>query len=243
MSESNGATSFALEGTVGGFTDVSIATVSKSQGGALAQSNNSIRFNAPLQFQSQNTAVTVKDYETLTKRFYPNALSISAYGGEDAETPVYGKVFIGIVPQSGATLTETSKLNIVNNLKKYNLASVTPEIVTPETTSILVTSNIKFDENRQGLANLLTIYSVVSGKNITEIELEYDGKMYSEFKNNLGVLWVEYLSPIQKEYNLLIKDKGQLEKILKDGSEKAQHKDYKTLDKVYRKIGLVKKIR
>ena len=69
MSESNGATSFALEGTVGGFTDVSIATVSKSQGGALAQSNNSIRFNAPLQFQSQNRAVTVKDYETLTKRF------------------------------------------------------------------------------------------------------------------------------------------------------------------------------
>ena len=93
------------------------------------------------------TQELVKDYETLTKRFYPNALSISAYGGEDAETPVYGKVFIGIVPQSGATLTETSKLNIVNNLKKYNLASVTPEIVTPETTSILITSNVKFDEN------------------------------------------------------------------------------------------------
>ena len=53
--------------------------LSKSQGG-IAQSNNSIRFNAPLQFQSQNSAVTVKDYETLTKRFYPNALSISAYG-------------------------------------------------------------------------------------------------------------------------------------------------------------------
>ena len=83
MSESNGATSFVLGGTVGGFTDVSIATVSVAQGGSIAQSNNSIRFNAPLQFQSQNRAVTVKDYETLTKRFYPNALSISAYGGED----------------------------------------------------------------------------------------------------------------------------------------------------------------
>ena len=55
MSESNVATSFALEDELlGGFTDVSIATVSKSQGGSLAQSNNSIRFNAPLQFQSQN---------------------------------------------------------------------------------------------------------------------------------------------------------------------------------------------
>jgi len=147
MNESNGASSFTLDGSVGGFTNVSIATVSNAQGGSLAQSNNSIRFNAPLQFQSQNRAVTVKDYETLTKQFYPNALSISAYGGEDAETPVYGKVYIGIVPQSGATLTETSKLNIVNNLKKYNLASVTPVIVTPETTSIILTSNVKFDEN------------------------------------------------------------------------------------------------
>ena len=48
---------------------------------------------------------------------------------------------------SCATLTENSKLNITDNLKKYNLASVTPEIVTPETTSILITSNVKFDEN------------------------------------------------------------------------------------------------
>ena len=144
---SNGSSSFVLGGTVGGFTDVSISTVSVAQGGSVAQSNNSIRFNAPLQYQSQNRAVTVKDYETLTQTFYPNAESISAYGGEDAETPVYGKVYIGIVPQSGATLTETSKLNIVNNLKKYNLASVTPVIVTPETTSIILTSNVKFDEN------------------------------------------------------------------------------------------------
>ena len=171
MNESNGASSFTLDGTVGGFTDVTIATVSNSQGGSLAQSNNSIRFNAPLQFQSQNRAVTVKDYETLTKQFYPNALSISAYGGEDAETPVYGKVFIGIVPQSGATLTETTKLSIVNNLKKYNLASVTPEIITPETTSIILTSNVKFDENattktadtlKSLVINTLTNYSTTN---------------------------------------------------------------------------------
>ena len=145
--DSNGASSFTLDGNVGGFTDVTVSTVTASQGGALAQTNNSIRFNAPLQFQSQNRAVTVKDYETLTKTFYPNAVSISAYGGEDAETPIYGKVYIGIVPKSGSTLTETAKKDITDNLQKYNLASVTPIIVTPETTSILLTSNVKFDEN------------------------------------------------------------------------------------------------
>jgi hypothetical protein len=143
----NGASSFTLGSTVGGFTDVSITTKSVAQGGSIAQSNNSIRFNAPLNFQSQNRAVTVKDYETLTQTFYPNAESISAYGGEDAETPVYGTVYIGVVPKSGATLTEATKLNIVNNLKKYNVASVTPVIVTPETTSIILTSNVKFNEN------------------------------------------------------------------------------------------------
>ena len=114
---SNGASTFNLGGTVGGFTDVSITTKSVAQGGSIAQTNNSIRFNAPLNFQSQNRAVTVKDYETLTQTFYPNADSISAYGGEDAEIPVYGTVYIGIVPKSGSTLTETTKLSIVNNLK------------------------------------------------------------------------------------------------------------------------------
>ena len=147
MGQSNGASSFILGSTVGGFTDVSVSTVSNAQGGSVAQSNNSIRFNAPLSFQSQNRAVTVKDYETLTQTFYPNAQSISAYGGEDAETPVYGTVYIGIVPKSGATLTEATKTNIVNNLKKYNVASVTPVIVTPETTSIILTSNVRFNEN------------------------------------------------------------------------------------------------
>ena len=147
MKQANGASSFTLGSTVGGFTDVSVSTTSSAQGGSVAQSNNSIRFNAPLQYQSQNRAVTVKDYETLTQTFYPNAESISAYGGEDAETPVYGSVYIGIVPKSGSTLTEATKQNIVDNLKKYNVASVTPVIVTPETTSIILTSNVKYNEN------------------------------------------------------------------------------------------------
>ena len=52
----------------------------------------------------------------MTQTFYPNAESISAYGGEDAETPVYGSVYIGVVPKSGSTLTEATKQNIVDAL-------------------------------------------------------------------------------------------------------------------------------
>ena len=104
-------------------------------------------------------------------------------------------------------------------------------------------SDIVFDEKRAGLANLMTIYSIATGDDISKIENDYKGKMYSDFKNDLGDVIVDFLSPIQKEYSLLMKDKSHIEKILKDGADKAVNKAYKTLDKVYRKIGLVKKIR
>ena len=85
----------------------------------------------------------------LVKSIYPNALSVSAWGGEDDETPRYGIVKIGIKAASGSTLTETTKADIVNKLKPYNVASVRPEIVDPETTSVLLTSTVKYDSNQQ----------------------------------------------------------------------------------------------
>ena len=132
--ESNGASSFTLSSSIGGFTDVSIITNSSAQGGAEPETKESIRFNAPLQYTSQDRAVTTTDYETLVKSIYPNALSISAWGGEDDETPVYGVVKIAIKAASGTTITNATKNDIITKLKPYNVASVRPEIVDPETT-------------------------------------------------------------------------------------------------------------
>ena len=144
-SVSNSASSFTLSGNIGGFSDVTITTLSNSQGGSDGETNESIKHNAPLQYAAQDRAVTTSDYETLVQTIYPNALSVSAWGGEDDETPRYGIVKIAIKAASGSTLTDQTKLDIVNGLKKYNVASVKPEIVDPETTSILLTSNIKYD--------------------------------------------------------------------------------------------------
>jgi len=144
--EANGASSFTLSSNVGGFTDVSITTVSSAQGGAEAQSKESIRYNAPLQYSAQDRAVTTSDYETLVQEIYPNAQSISVWGGEDDETPVYGVVKIAIKAASGSTLTNTTKESIKTQLKRYNVASVRPEIIDPETTSIILTSNVRYDE-------------------------------------------------------------------------------------------------
>jgi len=142
---SNGASSFSLSGNIGGFSNVSITTNSASQGGADGETNESIRHNAPLQYAAQERAVTTTDYETLVQSLYPNALSVSAWGGEDDETPRYGIVKIAIKPASGSTLTETTKQSIIDSLKPYNVASVSPQIVDPETTSVLLTSTIKYD--------------------------------------------------------------------------------------------------
>jgi len=142
---SNSASSFSLSGTIGGFSNVTISTVSSSQGGSESETNESIRHNAPLNYAAQERAVTTTDYESLVKQIYPNALSVSAWGGEDDETPRYGIVKIGVKAASGSTLTETTKADIVNKLKPYNVASVSPQIVDPEVTSVLITSNVKYE--------------------------------------------------------------------------------------------------
>jgi hypothetical protein len=143
--EANGASAFELSGDIGGFSNVTITTTSNAANGSEAQSKESIRYNAPLQYTAQDRAVTSKDYETIVKSVYANAQSVSAWGGEDDETPQYGVVKIAIKPISGSSLTTSTKESIKTQLRKYNVVSVRPEIVDPETTSILLTSNVKFN--------------------------------------------------------------------------------------------------
>ena len=146
LEDANGTTNFVAKGSVGGFSDVSVVTKSAAQGGSTPETKESIRFNAPLQYTSQDRAVTTTDYETLVKSIYPNATSISAWGGEDDETPIYGVVKIAVKGESGVPLTNATKLDIVTKLKSYNVASVRPEIVDPIITSIILVVNAKYDK-------------------------------------------------------------------------------------------------
>jgi hypothetical protein len=142
---SNGASNFTLSSNIEGYSDISIVVNSVSQGGSPAESKESVRFNAPLFYAAQNRAVTTTDYESIVRKLYPNALSVSAWGGENDEQPIYGVVKIAITALSGSTLTNYTKQNIINKLKPYNVASVRPVIVDPQITSILITSNIKYN--------------------------------------------------------------------------------------------------
>ena len=143
--EANGATTFTLNGTIGGFSSATITTVSNANSGADPESISSIKYNAPRDYTSQDRAVTADDYKVLVKRLYANAKAVQVYGGEDAATPEYGKVFISIKAKSGSNLTESTKASIVSSLKQFAVASVRPAIIDPETTFITLDTTFKYD--------------------------------------------------------------------------------------------------
>ena len=101
---------------------------------------------------------------------------------------------------------------------------------------------VKYDSaNKPGVSNLMTIYSVATGKSFGEIEAQFEGKGYGDFKPEVGEAVVEMLRPIREEAERLIADKAYLEGILKDGADRAARAASRTLRKVYKKVGFVER--
>ena len=99
---------------------------------------------------------------------------------------------------------------------------------------------IRFDPaNKPGVANLMNIYSAVTGKTFEEIEAEFAGMGYGKFKPAVGDAVIELLTPIREEATRILKDKAYLEGVYKAGAEKASYVANKTLRKVYKKVGFV----
>ena len=106
-----------------------ITTNSSSQNGREIESVESIKKYAPRKYSSQNRAVTATDYETIIPTIYPETESISVYGGEDLTPPKYGRVYISIKPINGSFVSNQVKDNIKNELRKYAVAGIVPEII------------------------------------------------------------------------------------------------------------------
>jgi tryptophanyl-tRNA synthetase len=102
-------------------------------------------------------------------------------------------------------------------------------------------SEIKYDpEGKAGLSNLMTIYSVLSGRSFEQIEKDYEGKMYGHLKVDLADLVIQTLKPVREKYDDLMKNKDYLDQLLKSGSERAAARAKLTLDNVYQTVGLLK---
>ncbi len=174
----NGANTFTLSGSIGGFSNTTITTISNATDGSNPESIASIKYNAPRDYASQDRAVTAEDYKVLVKSLYANAQAVQVYGGEDAEVPSYGKVFISVKAKSGSNLTVATKNSIVQSLKQYAVASVRPEIIDPETTFIRLATDFKYDSDkttkdvstlRTNIRNQISLYNQNNLQNFTGI--------------------------------------------------------------------------
>ena len=104
-------------------------------------------------------------------------------------------------------------------------------------------SEVRYSEEKPGVSNLMSIYGCVTGKTMEEIEREFDGKGYGDFKLAVGEAVADELRPLQERYKQLIADKAYIESCIKENDEKASYFANKTLRKVQKKIGLTERIR
>lgn len=124
-----------------------ISTEQKSIGGKNIESVASIKKYAPQIYASQNRAVTAADYEALIPKIYPEAESVSAFGGEDLTPPLFGKVFISIKPYNGIFLSSSIKENLQAAIKRYSVAGILTEIVDLKYLYIEADSEVYYDTN------------------------------------------------------------------------------------------------
>lgn len=151
--ETNGTSNFTFNGVVadvsGGSNFVatvgSVNVLTRAFGGADIESIDSIKINAPAMYGTQNRAVTATDYTSIIRRVYPVAADIITYGGEEADPPEYGKVKIAIKPRNLAYLSSYTKKIILDELRKYSVASIIPEIVDASIIYIEMYSRIFYD--------------------------------------------------------------------------------------------------
>jgi tryptophanyl-tRNA synthetase len=103
-------------------------------------------------------------------------------------------------------------------------------------------SEIKFDtENKAGVSNLLTIYSVLSGKSLAQLENDYVGKMYGHLKVDLAQVVIDKLTPVKAKYDDLMKNRDYLDQLLAEGAERAAVRAEATVKNVYNSVGLVRR--
>jgi tryptophanyl-tRNA synthetase len=102
-------------------------------------------------------------------------------------------------------------------------------------------SDVRFDEEEKpGISNLLTIFSALSGKTVEELEKEYDGRGYGDFKGDLAEAVIDFVTPFRNRTLELLEDRAQLDEVLRDGSERANAVAERTLADVYDRVGFVR---
>jgi len=126
---------------------IELTTIETSADGQARENALTVKYRAPKSFSVQNRAVTEGDYAYLVSELYPQAASVTAYGGEKLNPPQYGKVYVAVRTKSGVNLNNTTKKRIKNQLLDYSMASIQPEIVDPRIFYISPTIHLAYNGN------------------------------------------------------------------------------------------------
>ena len=183
--EANGASIFNISGNLsnsGGTALVNstytVTTLTNASGGTEKETMESVRFNAPLTFTSQNRAVTAEDYKAIILKSFSNISSISTWGGEDNDPVDFGRVYISIKPLTADVLTAEEKSQITDNvLKGKNIVSITPEIVDAAFTDLELDVFVKYNPNltdRSSVDIQTLIKDVIADYNFNNLN-KFDG--------------------------------------------------------------------
>ena len=126
---------------------ITITATTFPDGGSQAETTESIKFAAPKFYSAFGRAVSTRDYEAIIPQIYPNVGSIACYGGEEAEPPEYGKVFLAIKPKNADKLSLSEKNVVLKRLREYSVAAIQPSIIDPSILYIDVDSFVYFNPN------------------------------------------------------------------------------------------------
>ena len=147
----NGAFKFINTARIDNEPNVVIETITAATDGAVAEDLNSIKYNAPRAFTTQERAVTSEDYENLLKANFPEINAVVAYGGEDASPPQYGRIFLSIDLQEVDGLPKIKEAEYKRFLRSRSSVAIEPLFVSPDYTYVYVNTNIKYNINLTGL--------------------------------------------------------------------------------------------
>lgn len=162
-----------------------VAVVESASGGAERETIGSIRFRAPISYQAQNRAVTVRDYQSILVSDYPDIESVSVWGGEDNDPPEFGTVFIAFKPQSGLIIPESRKTSIANSLlESKNIVGIRAKVVDPDYIYLRISSDVTYNKDlasisQSAMANLVS--NAITSWIDTNLEKFNKGLRYSKF--------------------------------------------------------------
>ena len=145
----NKSNAFSLIDSVGGFTSSIVFPIKAASGGNTQESVTKIRFSAPKAYVSNNRGVTKEDLIALINKNYPYFEAVNVWGGEENIPPVYGKVFIAAKPTLGFEITDSEKLDVINNvIKPVSVVTVIPEFVDVDYNYLQVFAEVYYDATK-----------------------------------------------------------------------------------------------